>query len=178
MKTHIIRFSIALALLGYGIVRGADAVKTEQSRVSVVFVKPAEFTDLKSSELGSDKERSELLDEFQKYFRETGERLLSAGQRLELTITNIDMAGDFEPWRGAQFQDVRFVRDIYPPRIDLEFRLLDASGKVLKEGKRELRDMAFMMKLSILPDSDRLRREKDLIYDWFSQEFSGISKKA
>jgi hypothetical protein len=61
--------------------------------------------------------------------------------------------------------------------MDLEFRLLDADGKVVKEGRRDLRDLAFMMKLSILPNTDRLRHEKELLRDWLNEELRGLKKK-
>ena len=41
-----------------------------------------------------------------------------------VTVTNIDVAGDIESWRGPGRCDVRIMKDTYPPRIDLSFRLL------------------------------------------------------
>ena len=46
--------------------------------------------------------------------------VLPAGQTLTVTFTDIDLAGDFEPWRGGQAMDIRIVKDVYPPRMDLE----------------------------------------------------------
>jgi hypothetical protein len=155
----------------------AESKGVPESRVSILFVKPDEFTDVKESAFGSEPERVALLGEIQKFTRETAETLLPEAFRLEIKITNIDMAGDYEPWRGPQFLDVRIVKDIYPPRMDLEFRLLDADGKVVKEGRRDLRDLAFMMKLSILPNTDRLRHEKELLRDWLNEELRGLKKK-
>lgn len=146
--------------------------------MAIVFVKPEEFTDVKESTFGSDRERTALLGDMQKFIRQTSERFLPEGTRLDLKITNVDMAGEFEPWRGAQFDDIRIIKDIYPPRIDLEFRLLDGSGKVLKEGKRELRDMAFMMRIAVMPRDDQLRYEKELLLDWLRAEFRDWHKKA
>ena len=80
------------------------------------------------------------------------------------------MAGDFEPWRGPQMTDVRIVKDIYPPKVDLEFRLTGADGKVVKEGKRQLRDLAFMMKANTAAN-DNLRFEKALLDEWLRADF-------
>ena len=33
----------------------------------------------------------------------------------------------------ARYYDVRIVRDIYPPRIDLHFQLIDANGDIVKK---------------------------------------------
>ena len=55
-------------------------------------------------------------------------------------------AGGFEPGRGPQTDEVRIVRDIHPPRIALDYRLLaddDDDGGVLRESARILSDAAF-----------------------------------
>ena len=104
------------------------------------------------------------------YLRQRAARLLSAGQRLDVTIDDIKLAGDFEPWRGPAMQDVRIMKDIYPPRIDLHFRLTDASGATLREGSAKLRDLAYLQ--HALPnDSDPLRYDKRLLGDWLRAEF-------
>lgn len=68
------------------------------------------------------------------------------------------------------FQDVRVVKDIYPPRVSLDFKLLDAEGKVISEGKRQLRDLSFQMTVA-LPSSDPLRYDKEMLSNWLRQEF-------
>jgi hypothetical protein len=59
-----------------------------------------------------------------------GERYVPVGMQLKMKVTDIDLAGGFEPWRGPQFGAIRITREIYPPRISLEFRLIDGSGNV------------------------------------------------
>ena len=93
------------------------------------------------------------------------------GQKLTITFTDIDLAGDYEPWHGAEAMDVRVVKEIYPPKLDLEFKLTSADGKVDKEGKRQLRDLLFMSRLSLNRD-DPLHFEKSMLEDWLRKEFS------
>ena len=81
------------------------------------------------------------------------------------------MAGEFEAWRPPS-SDARIVKDIYPPRIDLNFRLAADDGKVIKEGRRTLVDPAFMLGANRYPD-DPLRYEKALIDRWLEQELKG-----
>ncbi len=50
-------------------------------------------------------------------------------------MTDLDLAGEFEPWRGPQFEHTRFMREAYPPRIDLEFTLKDARRRVVAGGQ-------------------------------------------
>jgi hypothetical protein len=102
-----------------------------------------------------------------------GERYVPADMRLEITVTDIDLAGDFEPWRGPQFGQVRITRDMYRPHISLEFRLTDASGSVVSAGQREISDIAYQDRF-VRPPDDYLRYEKALLHDWFRNEFGAI----
>ncbi|MGC4071324.1 MAG: DUF3016 domain-containing protein [Nibricoccus sp.] len=88
-----------------------------------------------------------------------------------ISISDIDLAGDFEPWRGPQFTDVRVVKDLYPPRVNLSFKLTDASGTVVKEGERQLRNLSFQMTATPAFSSDSLRYEKALLDNWLRDEF-------
>jgi hypothetical protein len=135
----------------------------------VVFSTPEKFTDVKEDSMGSDKGRDGILDQLREYLVLQTRNSVPEGQTLKIMITDVDMAGDFEPWHGPSTQDVRIIRDIYPPKIDLFFTLTDASGKTVKEGKRQLRDMAFNMKISI-NRNDPLRYEKELLNDWLRQD--------
>ena len=70
---------------------------------------------------------------------------------------------------------VRIMKDTYPPRLDIQFKITDADGKVLSEGKRELTDLDYLRRL-ILPSSDPLRYEKDLLNDWLREEIRSAGK--
>jgi hypothetical protein len=170
MKTTRIFLLSALALVGMGSARALDPVKGPP-QVDVIFLEPEKFTDVKDGYMGSDKGRDSTLELLKEYLTTRGSKGLRPGQKLAITFTDVDLAGDFEPWRGAQWGDVRIVKDIYPPRVAFAFRLTDAEGKVVKEGKRDLRDLAFMMKLTMGFRDDPLRHEKALLDDWLSDEF-------
>lgn len=146
-------------------------------KAEVVYVAPEKFTDVRDSYTGSDAGRDATLDQMREYFIDEANRFLPDGTKLFVSVTDVDLAGDFEPWRGPRWDDVRIVKDIYPPRISLSFRVTDASGQLVKEGKRDLRDLAFMMKLSVGFRDDPLRNEKALIDDWFRDEFRDLRKK-
>lgn len=145
--------------------------------VNVVFNNPEKFTDLKSSSMDSEKDREYLLEQLKEYILERAPDRMADGQTLDITINDVDMAGDYEPWFGARVQDIRIIKDIYPPRIDLNFKLTDADGKVSAEGTRQLRDLNFMMGASSISSNDTLRHEKTLLNNWFSTEFSATNKK-
>jgi len=175
MKTTRIILLSALALVGAGAARAFDPVKGPVV-VDVVYFEREKFTDVKDSFSGSDRGRDDTLETLKEYLTKRAGRGLLPGQKLTITISDVDLAGEYEPWRGGQWSDVRIVKEIYPPRIKLAFRLTDAEGKVLKEGNRDLRDMAFMMKMTMGFRDDPLRHEKALLDDWLSEEFRPAKK--
>ena len=175
MKTKLLVLTLGLALTGAGLNRAA-AFGTDDAapRTTVTFFEPAKFSDASDSS-NSASARDATLAELKDYLIRRAAVYLSDGQKLSITVTDVDLAGEFEPWRSTPLSDVRIVRDVYPPRIDLTFRLTDAAGQVVREGRRELRDLAFMAKLVIDPN-DPLRHEKVLLDDWLSEEFRTVKK--
>jgi hypothetical protein len=177
MTTKNLLLSVSLlAGMAFPLVAGAQPSDV-QSTVEVNFFEPNKFTDVKDRYSTQDEANEYYLRQLKEHIERTASRRLAPGQRLVVAITDIDMAGDFEPWRSPQMQDVRIVKDIYPPRIDLAYQLVDATGAVISEGKRELRDLSFNMKVSSVPTSDPLRHEKALLDDWLRRDFRTVAKK-
>lgn len=146
----------------------AEPEKTP-SPVSVTFVEPDKFTDASSSFAGeTDEYYLKLLKET---LQTTAERRLAAGQKLEISVSDVDLAGDFLPGQATSAHDIRIVKDIYMPRVKLSFKLLGADGNVLKEGDRTLSDMNFMNNISIIGRNDPLFYDKALLKDWVEKEF-------
>jgi len=171
MKTSRILVSALLGLTAAGMAGAADtAAKTADARADVTFVQPEKFTDVRDGYTASEVGRNGILDQLRDYIVSRAKYYLPEGQKLSISFTDIDLAGDFEPWRGSQSMDIRVVKDIYPPKMDFDFKLTDATGKVLKEGKRQLRDLVFMSKLT-LNTNDGLHFDKALLDDWFRNEF-------
>ena len=100
-----------------------------------------------------DYERTAYLDMIRDHLLEQAKYYVPDGHSLAVTFTDIDMAGDFEPWRGPRFDDIRIVKDIYPPRINLNFRLTDAEGNVVKEGRRV---RVYDFKTNVVPGEDEI----------------------
>ncbi len=146
-------------------------------RAEVVYVAPENFTDVRDSYTGSDAGRDAILDELREYFVDQARRHVPADAKLYVSVSDVDLAGEYEPWRGPNWDDVRVVKDIYPPRISLTYRVASADGQILKEGKSDLRDLSFLMKITGTFRDDPLRHEKTLINDWFRETFRGAGRK-
>ena len=164
MKT-LSRYALVLLGLAAPLALRAAEVAKASARTDVVFEQPEKFTDVKDSDFGTDKGRDAILERLREYLVERADKALPAGQKLVITFTDIDLAGEYEPWRGPQFSDVRIVKSIYPPRLNFSYKITDAAGKTVKEGKEDLRDLAFEMRLTS-DRQDPLRYEKDILRDW------------
>lgn len=173
MKT--LRYSLAF-VLGVAAITGLRAANpSADSRVTVEFSDPDKFTDAADGQRGSDYGRDKNLEELKDYIVQRATKMLPEGQKLAVTITDVDLAGEVEPWRSPSAQDIRIIKDIYAPRIQLSFKLTDANGTVIKEGKRTLSDLSYTMKLRV-DRSDPRVYDKGLLDDWLRSEF-GRAKK-
>ena len=176
MKTTRIFLTMGRVLVGIGLRQAAAfGLGAAAIRTTVMFFEREKFTDVRDGYPGSDAGRDATLAELRKFIIQRAARHLAPGQKIAITVTDVDLAGDFEPWRGPQFDDIRIVKDLYPPRIKLVFQLTDADGRVVNGGQRDLRDLGFMMKLSI-NQSDPLRHEKELLEDWLRAELGRANK--
>jgi hypothetical protein len=109
-------FSIFLGLAA-GALYASDS-KAATSRINVVFDHPENFSDVKDRALPTEKGRDEILSNIRNFIVDRADRILPAGDALTITFTDIDLAGDFEPQRGARWDDVRIVKSIYPPAFN------------------------------------------------------------
>jgi hypothetical protein len=151
---------------------------TSNIHVDVNFDHPEKFTDVKDSYMDTDKGRDSTLQLFKEYLQERAPRFLTDGQTLAITFTDIDLAGEFEPQRGPDFNNVRIIKDIYPPRLTFTYKLTDASGVVLKEGQEKLVDLSFQMSATVIDNNDPLHYEKSMLRDWLNHQFKHAKKSA
>ena len=105
------------------------------------------------------------------------EAVAEGAREVEGAIVDIKRAGQYEPWHGVNMQDARIIRDIYPPRMTLRYRELDASGTLVAEGEKKLSDPAFLMNASPLNDSDPLRYEKRMVDSWLRRDWRGTAAR-
>jgi hypothetical protein len=141
------------------------------SRISVAFIQPEKFTDARRSQL--EPTSLGILRELKQFLIDAGERYVPENMQLHIRITDVDLAGDFELFRGPQADQVRITKGLYPPRLVLEFELLDGAEKVVKAGKRDLTDIEYQSR-SVYPREDYLRYEKDILRDWLRAEFGDL----
>jgi len=146
----------------------AYASDTKASNVTVAFKEADKFTDARSHFNGSTDQY--YLDTLAAHLQKVAARHLAAGQKLEVTFTDIDLAGDFIP-TNPNMQDVRIIKDIYIPRMTLIFKVTGPDGKVVKEGERRLNDLNFMSNIGLIDRDQPLYYDKALLTTWVQKEF-------
>jgi hypothetical protein len=164
-------FSVSLGLAAGALCATASFAAT--SRINVLFDHPENFTDVKDRAVPTDKGRDEILANIRAFVVDHADRILPPGDSLRITFTDIDLAGDFEPQRGAEWDDVRIVKSIYPPAFNFTYTVTDASGKVIKEGTEHIRDMTFDTRI-VFDRGDPLHYEKDVLDDWMRSNLRNI----
>lgn len=169
---------LALAgLLAVPCIAQADAVTDpsaprslqSESPVQVEWQDPSGFSEIRYSRNRFEARRGDWVRELARHLQEQAAQTLPPGQRLEVMITDIERAGEYEPV-GHAMRDVRVVRDLYPPRMELSFVRYGADGHVLEQGTRILKDLAFLSSIPRSPH-DPLRFEKRMIDEWVEREF-------
>ncbi|HEX9781424.1 MAG TPA: DUF3016 domain-containing protein [Opitutaceae bacterium] len=173
MKTKIFAF---LATVAFGGASGALAVQPANSTspVTVEFLEPENYTDFRTSEFGGNREQAGLEHELRREIQRIAVRHLPPGYHLNLRFRDIDMAGEFEPWHGPRFSDVRIVREIYPPRMDVEYSITNDAGEVVASGTRKLSDINYLWRLRMRTD-DQFSYENELLNDFIRDISRSVS---
>jgi len=152
---------------------GIGAAQANTSRVQVTWAPDQQLSEVKDnpSHRGwlRPKDWEKTLSD---YIAQRAEHLLPPDQHLQLTIDDIKLAGSFEPWRGPDAQDIRFLKDIYPPSMDLHYTLTAADGTVIREGRGKVRDLAYLQRSTPMGSTDQLGYDKRMIDDWLRREFA------
>jgi hypothetical protein len=168
MKTlfpsSLLTAALVAGLVSFGDTHASTTAENRgASRVMIIFQEPENFTDVKLSHMGPTAKG--YLEELGKFLEQEIERYLKPGERMEVLFTDIDMAGDFEPWLGPNLQDVRVIKGIYPPRFAFLYRILGADGEVVDDGEVKLTDLLYQNRIGIQKDQP-LFYEKEILRDW------------
>ncbi|MEJ0016553.1 MAG: DUF3016 domain-containing protein [Acetobacteraceae bacterium] len=167
----------AVLLSLFGLVAGAvpaAAGPVAAGPVAVAFDHPETYTDATLYGGHGLKAEQPALDAIAQYLERLGARYLAPDQTLSIEVLNVDLAGQYEPWRALSY-DVRILRDIYPPRITLRYRLSEA-GRTLVEGREVVSDINYLANGVARQDQDPLRYEKAMLSNWFQARL--VARKA
>ncbi|QSX36769.1 DUF3016 domain-containing protein [Shewanella sedimentimangrovi] len=141
---------------------------TEQGIVKITWQEPKKFRDIESSGELQSRFEQRLFETLTKELDKSAQKRFKPEQKLELTVTDLDMAGDMRPTFGATTTDLRIVKEVYPPRISFSYRLLD-KDQVIAAGDEKLINMNFMNDIRNYNDRPFMH-EVRLLTQWVSKD--------
>lgn len=139
------------------------------AEVKISYDEPEKFSDMGDGRRFDKSTFERFKAAMEDAFRDVANRHLDAGAILEVTFLDVDLAGETEPWMGPAMEDVRIVRDIYPPRLKFRFIVRDEAGEKVKEGTAQISDNAFLWNIGTATTNAFARTfvyESDLIETW------------
>lgn len=140
---------------------------TSKATTNILFNEPETFSDVSFSQFPNDRDREYILEDLESFIVEEIDRQFGDRFTFNLIVNNVDLAGEFEPWRDSRFgSEVRIIKSIYPARISFDFEIINSKDQVIASGSENL-----MMMDKIL--SFNLRHEespyvKELIVRWIN----------
>ncbi|MFJ4157857.1 DUF3016 domain-containing protein [Pseudomonas sp. NPDC089752] len=166
MRTALICAAL-MALSTHSMAQG-----TTPAQVEVHYDNPEKFRDASLDSAGYDRGADDyVMKTLTQYLQKLGQRYLQPGQQLVIDIRDIDLAGRFEPWHSRAY-DVRFMRDITWPSIDLTYTL-SQPGQPTQQAEERVSDKMYLSRPGrAASSSDRLYAEKAMLDDWFRQRFA------
>ena len=137
-----------------------------------------DFTDFSVSGLSETKTLRIFKAELEPVLEKLADKYLKDEETFTINFTDIDMAGDIQPWRNTTNADIRYVEAVYPPRLKFTYALQDSSGETVMEGEESISDLSFQMN-TIAPIRNRSMHffcEMTLLEDWMRKTFRDHNK--
>ena len=159
-------FSLAAVCL-FLLLRSASA----ESNLSVVFVHPEDYSDASySSSFANAQDRADVQRDIEQHLQRLAQRTLPPGDSLKIEVLDIDLAGRVEPFRSRIGSDVRVMRDISGPRMEIRYTLT-RKDQATSSREERLSALHYLSSFNRYPSGDRLRYEKAMLDRWFVERF-------
>jgi hypothetical protein len=139
-------------------------------QVQVKWIEPEKFSDAGRGSF--DRERT--LQALAEHLQSLGERL-PAGQTLSLEVTDLELAGELEPFSRFH-QDVRVLRGRADwPRMSLRYTLSDGT-RTLAAGDAQLSDPHYLYRSLRATQGGSLAYEKRMLDEWVAGLVGGKTR--
>lgn len=162
--------SISALLLSPVLLGAALTVAAQPAPVvEVAFDKPEGFVDVyPRGRTGTERELNETLDSVRQIFAEQAARHLKPGDRLKVTVTELDLAGEIEPGRSG-ILELRVLRRITWPSMTLRYTLTRDGQQTSAEAK--LSDPGYQDNSGACARAGGLCYEKLMVGRWLQRQF-------
>ncbi|MDB2386435.1 DUF3016 domain-containing protein [Shewanella sp.] len=164
MVVGLVISSLTLSGLASAADKTVENPITENGVVKVEWQNPAHFRDIKASNGLQSRFEASTFKDLTKNLNKEASKILKPGEKLELVVTDLDLAGDVQPAFGDMTNDIRVVKDLYPPRITFSYKLLKGD-KVISSGQEKLTNLNFLNSMDMYNTKPH-RYENALLKSW------------
>lgn len=126
---------------------------------------PDQYTDIREGFESRDSFREKLFSDFESIFADLAKGLPD-GTLLEVTVTDLDLAGEVSLRHHFAWRDIRVLKDIYFPRMSFHYILRDRDQRVLQSGSEDLKDLGFLSSWGRF-GMTRFSFEERMLRNWF-----------
>lgn len=131
----------------------------------LIWHEPDQYTDIREGFESRDAFREQLFSDFESIFAELAKGL-PEGTLLEVTVTDLDLAGEVSLMHRFAWRDIRVLKDIYFPRMSFRYTLKDRDQRLLLSGSEDLKDMGFLSSWGRF-GMTRFSFEERMLRSWF-----------
>ena len=135
----------------------------------VSWQEPEKFTDIRPSNETRAGFQERVFKDFDQFFADLAKKLPD-GYQLDVTVTDLDLAGDVNGLYSKMGRDIRVIKEIYWPRMSFSYTLKNSQNELVASGKEQLKDMSFMSRASLASGRTSFDYEEKMLEDWFKKQ--------
>jgi hypothetical protein len=135
----------------------------------VTWLEPEKYTDIRASNELGDGFKERVFTEFNAMFSKLAKKL-PAGYQMEVTVTDLDLAGDVNGMYNRLGRDIRVIKELYWPRMSFSYILKNEKNELVASAKEDIKDMNFMTSIGIRSSGNSFDYEEKMLNDWFKAQ--------
>ncbi|KKO45516.1 hypothetical protein WG68_10790 [Arsukibacterium ikkense] len=147
----------------------AFSTPTVGAELEVNWQEPEKFTDIRAANDSRSRFQARVMRNFEKFFQEIANEL-PEGYSWQVTITDVDLAGEVDFFATSTGQPIRVIKEIHSPAIRFNHLLRDQYGEEVVGGEERFRDMGFMSRMSPRGNTPEFEFERVMLQDWFKKQ--------
>ncbi|MEI6893533.1 MAG: DUF3016 domain-containing protein [Colwellia sp.] len=135
----------------------------------VIWTDYESYRDIREGSMTKKKFREHLFKTIEQHIASLAAKL-PEDRTLKINVTDVDLAGNINI---GGIHSIRIIKQMYPPRINLSYQLIDANDNVIKSDEDVVvRDMNFMTSVPLKYRQKSFGYEKRMLDKWFKDTFT------
>ncbi len=131
-----------LTLLAYPYSLYAIKTTEQTNKIEITFEQNEQYTDIDTGRGNYERNRATIEKTVSSTFRKAAAKYLPKGYKVEVAISDIDLAGDRSPLTST-YSDYRVLGESYPPRIKFSYSVYDPQERLIASGQESLTDSSY-----------------------------------